>query len=246
MQVMERENRIKRIDIFFYLTILFILIFNTTPVGAEPLELIIHKGNKNYNAKNYEEALKYYLQAEKKSGKNYRATYNKANTLYRLENYTEAEKSYIEALNTKKDRIKKNAYFNLGNTYFLLGEYKKAIDSYIKALEIDPYDMDAKYNLELAWKKLKEQEKKQSRKNQLDKSKNEDEKKEKTKQEKEKQEKNKEETTASKKQQSNNELQKMTPQEAEKIINSVENNQDKILRETLLQKVNPEDEEKDW
>ena len=236
---MEREARVIKIKLCIYSIFLLIsLIINVIPVVAEPLELLIYKGNKNYSMKNYEEALSYYLLAEKKSDKTMRAVYNRANTLYKLENFTEAERAYIKAIETKKAKIKKKAYFNLGNTYFMLGDYQKAIDSYINALEIDPYDMDVKYNLELAWKKLEEQKKKpstESNKKESKKSK-----------EKNKQDKDKKESTGAQKEPAEHEYDRLTPEEAEKIINSVENNQDKILRDTILQKVDLQDEEKDW
>jgi Ca-activated chloride channel family protein len=39
-----------------------------------------------------------------------------------------------------------------------MGNYKDAADSFIQALRMDPHDMDAKHNLELALLKLKQQE----------------------------------------------------------------------------------------
>lgn len=218
----------------------FLLLFTVITANAEPLELLIYRGNQNYSRKNYEEALKYYTMAESKSDKTYRALYNKGNALFKLENYREAEKAYIEALMSKKDRIKKDAYFNLGNTYFILGEYRKAVDSYIKSLEIDPYDMDTKYNLELAWKKLEEQQKRQSA--QIS-----DEKQKENKLNDTGKDSNKEKQEGSqKKETGTNEIEKLTPQEAKNIINSIQNNQDEILRNTILKKANIEDEEKDW
>jgi hypothetical protein len=53
------------------------------------------------------------------------------------------------------------AYFNSGNAQFQKQEFMRAIESYKKALELNPGDVDAKYNLELSRVMLKEQLKRQ-------------------------------------------------------------------------------------
>ncbi|MEJ5167477.1 MAG: tetratricopeptide repeat protein, partial [Thermoanaerobaculia bacterium] len=58
------------------------------------------------------------------------------------------------------------AYYNIGNCYFQKEDFLNAIEFYKKALDLDPNDEDAKINLELARKKLKDQAKKQQQQQQ--------------------------------------------------------------------------------
>jgi tetratricopeptide (TPR) repeat protein len=75
--------------------------------------------------------------------------------------YAEAREGYQKILATKDLNLAAKAHFNIGNTFFMEDKLTESIESYKKALEISPDDFDAKYNLELARAKLKEQSEKQ-------------------------------------------------------------------------------------
>ena len=51
--------------------------------------------------------------------------------------------------------LKAKAWYNFGNTQYRLGQFDKAIEAYRNALNLNPNDLDAKYNLELLQKKKK-------------------------------------------------------------------------------------------
>jgi tetratricopeptide (TPR) repeat protein len=63
-------------------------------------------------------------------------------------------------------KLEASAHYNLANTYFRMQDYQKAITGYQEALSLNPDDMDAKFNLELSRKMLKEQIKPQQSGNQ--------------------------------------------------------------------------------
>lgn len=87
--------------------------------------------------------------------------FNVGDALYKKKNYEEALKSFEKSLNTKDISLQQQAYYNIGNNYYQMNKYQEAIDYYKKALELDPKDVDAKYNLELVRAKIKEMSKKQ-------------------------------------------------------------------------------------
>ncbi len=128
----------------------------------------INKGYKYYEKKEYHRALKYYMDALMEKPLSPAAHYNLGNTYYKLKEYKKALEEYNKAFNLTKDKkMQENILYNTGNIYFRLRDYKKAIDYYKKALDLNPDDEDAKYNIEIALKRLKQQkeEKKQSRNN---------------------------------------------------------------------------------
>jgi tetratricopeptide (TPR) repeat protein len=90
----------------------------------------------------------------------YTVLMRKGNRYYRNTLYHEA--GSIEALNealtrTDDDERISQIRYNLGNNYFNLGEYAMAVEHYRAGLKKDPYDLNLKYNLELALKKLADQ-----------------------------------------------------------------------------------------
>jgi Ca-activated chloride channel homolog len=114
------------------------------------------EGNRLYDQKNYSGATQKYVEA--KDGKHHEQelAYNLANALYQQKKYPESLQELEKATSNDKLALNQKVYFNRGNTFFQMGKYPEAIESYKKALELSPGDREAKYNLELALKKLQE------------------------------------------------------------------------------------------
>jgi Ca-activated chloride channel homolog len=87
--------------------------------------------------------------------------YGAGNALYRLERYEGAAKRYHLAI-AQDGRLKQRGLYNLGNALVRAAEESpekaeplhRAIEAYEEALRLDPSDADAKWNLELALKRL--------------------------------------------------------------------------------------------
>ncbi len=88
-----------------------------------------------------------------------KANYNLGNSLYRQERYEEAGKAYESVANNKSSSkdLRERAYHNYGNSLLKQEKYKESIDAYKNALKLNPKDMDSKYNLEYARKKMMQQ-----------------------------------------------------------------------------------------
>ena len=93
-----------------------------------------------------------------------KSTFNLGNAVYKQERYQEAIDHYSSATQLAPDNTKRSdAYFNLGNAYFKSAEeqqsvesIQQAIDSYKEAIQLNPSNQEAKYNLLVAKKVLRD------------------------------------------------------------------------------------------
>jgi len=126
-------------------------------VMAEDYIDLVKSGNAAFAANDFKKALEFYRSAETEIPESPELNYNIAGTLSREGKYEESVDMYTKSLNTTDINLEAQAHYNLGNTYFHMEDYQSAITSYENALKINPNDLDAKFNLELARKRLKEQ-----------------------------------------------------------------------------------------
>jgi len=96
--------------------------------------------------------------------------FNLGDVHYQKGNFEEARKAFEQALAHEGKGKRSQAYYNLGNTLYRLGMASQdmkglehAIEAYKQALELNPDDVDAKYNIEYIQRKLKENSKRQSK-----------------------------------------------------------------------------------
>ncbi|HKT06775.1 MAG TPA: VWA domain-containing protein [Gemmatimonadaceae bacterium] len=92
-------------------------------------------------------------------------SYDIGNTLYRLAQFDQAVTNYRLALGGPPD-VRRRALFNLGDAYMHVADEEPdkrpmlhaAINAYTEALIMAPRDVDAKWNLELALRRLADEE----------------------------------------------------------------------------------------
>ena len=65
------------------------------------------------------------------------------------------------------DLVKSDVHYNIGNVQFQDGKIDRAIESYKSCLRLNPDDLDAKHNLEVALKQKRKQETDQGQSNEL-------------------------------------------------------------------------------
>lgn len=145
------------------------------------------KGNELYKKGSYEDALKQYDDALLLAPGDTLLKMNKGSALYHLGKLDDAEADYNAALSQKNKKKQADAHYNLGNIQFRQGDalsqsggqgamdkYKSALQHYITALDMQPYNKDAKWNIELAQRRIKIQEQQQKQQNKQDNKDNKD------------------------------------------------------------------------
>jgi Ca-activated chloride channel family protein len=121
----------------------------------------VQAGNQYYRAGEYQKSLVLYDEAlgdttripEHAEG----VLYNQANALHMLERYPEALHKYQQSLS--EDTVQTGRmFYNRANTLVKMQQYSEAVESYLQALRYLPDDPDARHNLELALRMLRESE----------------------------------------------------------------------------------------
>jgi tetratricopeptide (TPR) repeat protein len=221
----------------------------------------IRQGNNEYNEGNYQEAEKEYRKALMEKPGYTKGTFNLGDAMYEQENYEESNKLFTEVTERVTNAEQKSAaHYNLGNTYMKENKFKESIEEFKNSLRLNPDDANAKYNLEYARKKLKEQQqqqqqnqdknqdnKDQDKKDQQDKDKKDQDKENQDKKDQDKkdqQEKDKEKQDnkdKSKGDQEKDQKQKQQPQQiskkdAQRMLDALKNDEKKTLQKLQKQK----------
>jgi len=122
----------------------------------------VEQGNRLMKEGNFSEALKKYDGEEKRLKDRPELSYNKGLAHYNKKDFQNAREEMARSLNMSDTQAKQNAFYNLGNNAYRMENYQEAVEAFKEALLLNPSDMDAKINLELAMKKMKEKEQKKS------------------------------------------------------------------------------------
>ncbi|HWN80485.1 MAG TPA: VWA domain-containing protein, partial [Candidatus Udaeobacter sp.] len=118
-------------------------------------------------------AAEHYLKALAADPERPEIQYNLGNALYTGNQYTDAEAAYGAAAGKADSLLVPPLRYNLGNTLFRQEKYAEAAAAYKETLRKQPGDEAARWNLELALKKLaqQQQQQKDQQKNQQNQSK---------------------------------------------------------------------------
>jgi Ca-activated chloride channel family protein len=148
---------------------LFLAALALTGCGSSA-EKLNNQGNEAFAAQDYDGALTAYTQAQEQSPKLAEPHYNSANTHYRQGAYDQAQQQIELALVSEQAQagLDQNTYYNLGNTLYQAQQYEAAIEAYKEALRLNPGDLEAKQNLELALRQLQQQQQEQQEEQQQD------------------------------------------------------------------------------
>ncbi|MFH1004111.1 MAG: tetratricopeptide repeat protein [Bacteroidota bacterium] len=191
----------------------------------------IRNGNKQYKEKKYSEAEKNYMEALKKKNDSYYGAFNLGDAYYKQKKYKEATEQFeiLSARKTSKDTLAK-VHHNLGNSYLQQKEFEKSINAYKNSLKNMPNDEETRYNLAYAQRMLKQQQQqKQDQKKEQDKNKD----------------KNKKQD---KKNQEEQQKQNISKEDAQRMMDALNNDEKKIRDKMNEQKVKAikSQIEKDW
>jgi tetratricopeptide (TPR) repeat protein len=195
-------------------------------VTAQPAQKLVRSGNYAYEDGRYKDAEINYRKALTKDPNSQKATFNLGNSLYKQNNYDEAASQYLKlAQNSGKVASKANVYYNLGNSLLESKKYKESIDAYKMALRQNPKDEDTRYNLSYAMTKLQQQKKDQN-----------------------KQQQQQQQQQQQKQQQQQQPKPDMSKQDANRMLNAMNNNEKRTLDKTKNKKMQTSQSqpEKDW
>jgi Ca-activated chloride channel family protein len=117
-------------------------------------------GNASMKSGKAEEALADYDKAVSELPNDPGAHFNRGNALFALSRFEEASNEFLRATQASEPGLKSSAFYNLANSYFKNDKYAEAIAAYRHALTLDPANARAKWNLELAQQKKKDEDKK--------------------------------------------------------------------------------------
>ncbi len=222
-------------------SVLLLLLFLTVPglLWGQSARSRVKAGNKLFTEEKYDQALNKYQDALLSQPVNKRIQFNIGDTFYQKKKYEEALQEYQKVIGTDELRLEEQSYYNLGNTLYRLEKLPESILAYQQALKLDPNDVDAKYNLEYVRRKLKENANKQQQNPQQQQQ-----------QEQQQQDQNKDQQNQKQQQeqqqQAQNDPQKLSKEDAERILNALKNDEKDIQKKRKMQVPSRYQVEKDW
>jgi len=134
----------------------------TIPAWADSVASKNKEGNRLFETGSFQEAEKAYLDAQAESPGRPELLYNLGNSLIKQKKYEQALQSLHQATSKAAKTLEASSWYNIGDALFEMSDFKEAAAAYVQSLKINPSDRDAKHNLELALRNLKQQENKRS------------------------------------------------------------------------------------
>ncbi len=130
----------------------FLLIFTAASLSDA------RKANEAFERGDYAEAVQLYRQALDQDPDNPRLHFNLGNAYYHLGLTDEAKESYERFRQLSESRVEQSfADYNTGRMMIDQGDYDEAVNYFREALRNNPDDEDAKFNYELALRQQQEQ-----------------------------------------------------------------------------------------
>lgn len=147
--------------------ILILLLLVMDPTGHKKAA----EANKAYHNGDYAKAEQLYRQAIKKDPHNPKLVFNLGNALAKQHKTSQALAAYDEARSmARANESRARSEYNMGNVFAGNKKWGKALDAYRRSLKADPDDPEAKYNYELAYRKMQRQRQQQKQQNKQNKN----------------------------------------------------------------------------
>lgn len=144
-----------------FVTILSLALVSTACNNQAAIAKLNNEGNEAFESGDLVTAGEAYRNAQVEGPDVPEPYYNAGNVYYRQEDYENALLQAYQALRNADESVAQSAFYNIGNVQFNTQDYEAAIESYKEALRINPNDIDAKHNLELALRQLQQQQQQQ-------------------------------------------------------------------------------------
>ena len=112
--------------------------------------------------------LSYYDNILKDSPELPEAHFGAGQSAYTIENFERAQKEFEASAQSEQEQLQAMSFYYLGNTLHQQGQLEQSLMAYRKAIQLDPVDIDAKYNYELTQRMLQQMQSEQSQQQQSD------------------------------------------------------------------------------
>lgn len=213
-------------------------------LNAQTDKKYIRKGNREYDKNKFSESEISFRKAIDNNKQSPDAIFNVGDALYKQNKFEEAGKQFVENTNQSNDKIKKSAgLYNLGNSLLKANKFEESIEAYKNSLKMHPDNKEAKYNLAYAQdmlKKQQEQQKQQQDKDKQDKNKDKNKKDQnkdqKDQNKKDDQQKDQDQDKQDQKQQQQPDKQQISKEDAERLLNSLANDEKNVQEKVKLAK----------
>ncbi len=236
---------------------LFLLLPQEAPVSGDA-KTQGRRGNTLYNQEQYQQASEVYSAGLASyrdvpiDAAYYGLQNNLGAALYRQDDFERAQSAFAKALETASSNTEfARAAYNAGNNAFSSEESERALEHYKKALLADPSNLDAKFNYEFVKRKLEEQQQDQQQQQGDDQQQNDEQNQDQQpndQQNQDQQQQNQDQQQQNDQQQDQQPQpdQQLSRQQAERILQALENEEEQLLREVQKMKGRPRRVEKDW
>ena len=251
-----------------YIPVIYLLIWPVTS-AADSASSANKKGIKAFNEQKYDESTKHFEEAVIERPDSPELKFNLGTALSEQNEWEKALSQLGAATQgLKTDSQKAAAHYNAGNTLFVSGNTEEAIKEYKKAVKLDQSSEDIRHNLEVAVRKLQNQKNQQQtekeNKDGKNKEKNEDEKedssgeenKDENKEEQDDEQQKESQSQEDDKQQQDQQQQQskqqdsenrpMTPEEARRILDALNDEEKKALALRRMQMKTDMRQGDDW
>jgi len=108
----------------------------------------VNSGNRAFKKGQYDKALEKYRDAQIADPGDEVINFDMGNALHKQGEFEKAQSEYEKVLSSKNPAISERTYYNLGNNSVMQRKTDEAIENYKKALDVNPNDINAKYNIE--------------------------------------------------------------------------------------------------
>ena len=239
---------------WYKLFILFILSVLSVSVFAQKERKYIREGNREFEDGNFEDSeIAYRKAADLEKTKTHKPAFNIGDALYKQEKYDDAASQFQSIAESELSKDEKAKVFhNLGNSFLQNNKLQESIEAYKNALRNNPNDLDTKYNLAYAQKKLQQQQQNQDQnkdqnkdQNQQDQNKDQNKDQQDNNQDQQnKQDQNKQDQNQEQQQQ---QQPKISKEDAERILQALANDEKKTQQKVKEQKAAAKVKvEKEW
>lgn len=243
------------------LIIVLIVAASLTSAGfSQSNRSTINDGVDKYEEKKYTDAEIDFRKVVENSPKNFEANFNLGTSYYKQGKYEDAIKSFTGSLESAENENRAKVFHNIGNSLLKSNKLEESVEAYKTALKFNPNDQDTKYNLSYALEMLKNKDKDKNKQDKNDQNKKDQDKQDQQQQNQDQQNKdpNKQDQQQNPKPQDQESKQdntkqpqqpkeqKISKEEAQRILDALKNNEKDLQKQLRKVKGRPKQTGKDW